>query len=597
MAVVLKLRNQPQLKNFLSALQDPADPNYHHFLTPQQFTAQYGPTQAQVNAVRQYLEAQGLSVTRVTPNHLAIYAKAPGGTLEQAFGIRLNDYRYQGRNVYGPAEKPRLPADLAARVGSILGLNNIIRTRSMSIGGVQPAEAYQCLDLNGDPVPQKVYTPQQFRTAYDWPTLADTNYGAGATIAIAAADSSNFSMNDLNTFWDNHGLPHHSVTLVTVASGTNDGVSESEEDAEWAGTMAPGANLVIYRGDGGVQGLFTVYAQIVQDNQAQVLTTSFSYTETPSALSAGHPIFAQAAAQGITVVAASGDDGGVPYYPSTDPLVTSAGGTSLVLNSDNTIQNERVWNDDWGATGGAVSALFSRPSWQYGPGVPGDNSFRDTNDISLDADPCTGYPAIGPLGSLHVGGTSLVAPQIAALFADFISLSGNARLGQANPALYEDARTHYAADFHDITQGFNSASQYATPNWDYPTGWGTLDVTQLLNHFDGGIALAPPLHGAAEFLRCVNRQAQYLLDWQSGPIGTAGSYQLDQQTSSSTWVNVYNGTGTTQGLYLPAGTVHLRLRGRSNSPQFWTRYTDWSFQVPSCGGGGGGQSKTADSGS
>lgn len=176
--------------------------------------------------------------------------------------------------------------------------------------------------------------------------------------------------------------------------------------------MALEANLLIYIGNelpppGIPSSLHDVMNRIVNDNQAQVMTVSWGYDELSN-----HALFKQAAADGITVVVASGDDGAASAYPSTDPYVVSAGGTSLLLNGDNSIQGEVVWNDDWGATGGTVSTLFSEQPWQYGPGVP-QNGWRNTNDLSLDADTCTGYHfyyhGYQDPWSRFGGGTSFVA--------------------------------------------------------------------------------------------------------------------------------------------------------------------------------------------
>lgn len=208
--VILKLRNQPQLRKFLTALQDPSSSEYHQFLTPEQFTDQYGPTQAQVSAVTNYLKSRGLSITGVTPNRMTIHVQATSGVFEHAFGIQINDYRYRGRSVYGPAEAPRLPPVIAGEVTSILGLGNIVRPRPLSITSSKPA-TQGCGNF-----PVRIYAPRQMWHAYDWPLVGGATNGAGTTIAIASMDSLDFTTNDPATFWSHYGLPQHSMTVITV---------------------------------------------------------------------------------------------------------------------------------------------------------------------------------------------------------------------------------------------------------------------------------------------------------------------------------------------------------------------------------------------
>ncbi len=557
--VVLKLRNTAQLKNFLKQVQDPASEEYRQFLTPQQFTSLYGPTQDQVSTVVDYLEKQGLQVVSVAPDNLSINVRGTSGTYEKALGIQINDYVYQGRRVYGTRDNPQLPTAIAGQVQSVLGLTDIIR--------LYPMLARPSITLSPPLIAS--YIPQQIATAYDWPYISDSANGAGVTIANATADSSNLSVDNLDTFWSHYELPAHSVTIINVDGQGNltDGTDETTLDEEWGGAMAPGAKLQIYDASNYYyQDFFDTYSTIVNNNQAQIMTTSWGSCEPDiGGVRAGEEdvIFMQAAAQGITVFAAAGDSGSsdskdclTDYpdqadYPSSDPYVVAAGGTKLTLNTDNAIASEVAWS----LTGGAESQYFSEPSWQVGAGVS-QNGARNTSDISMDADPATGYTIYNGSWQKCWGGTSFVAPQLAGLFAVFVSLSGEARLGLANPVIYADANSGlYANDFHDITEG-NNGEFSAGIGWDHPTGWGSFDAVNLLSHMDGSIALSAPSRISMEYMRCVNRQDKYLVSWGPGQVGSASSYHLEQG-SAGTWVTVYEGSGMLTSLFRVGEPNHI----------------------------------------
>jgi kumamolisin len=599
--VVLKLRNITKLKSFLASLQDSASPEFHQFLTPQQFTDQYGPTEVQVSAVTDWLKSQGLTIAGVAPNRLTIRVKATTGALERVFDIRINDYQYSGRSVFSPAGKPHVPPAIAGEVTTILGLSDVVKPRPLSIP--RPLSAAQsCGGV------RLSYTPHQITTAYDWPSITDTNNGGGVTIANATAATipgQGFSSQDITKFWTNEGLPsNHSITFITVApaAGKTRGNGETTIDEEWAGAMAPGADLLIYVSQDSLLGFHNDYSQIVSDNQAQIVTHSWGALESDAAtygcggsdtcLNADHALFMQAAAQGVTIVAASGDYGGDNIvWPSTDPYVTSAGGTRLLLNGDGTIKSETVWNNGCVAggkcrTGGGVSSVFDEPFWQHGSGVP-QNGHRNTGDLSLDADPCTGYDYYFQ-GSpkKYGGGTSFVAPELAGLFADFVSLDSG-RLGAANKWIYADARDYYSSDFHDITQGSNGPYN-AGPGWDHPTGWGTPDAVQLLGHLVNGV-ISPPRFLSAQFIRCVYYQTQMLLQGEKGEVGpTPSSYQVDDDIGTNDWQTIHNGRFITFSYSFPPfqGGMNVRLRARAWNGHAWSDYAYWRVYVPKCQGVG-----------
>jgi kumamolisin len=478
--VGLKLHNQAQLKQFLHELQDPSSPNYRHFLEPEQFTELYGPTQADVYAVTNFLNSNGIRVTDVSPNRLLIHAEASTSTLENAFHVSIGDYQFAGHNFYAAATNPNIPAQLSSMVQTIIGLDNAVVMTPHLIQ--QPAQ-FQPKALGGQP---PGLSPQQVATAYDWPTITNTNHGAGVNIGIATAYG--FRALDVTRFWNHYGLPLHKVNVIHVDGVTRLINVETSLDIERSGSMAPGATIYVYEGVDPQFSTFTdVYNQFVTDNVVDVVTTSWGAPESETPLATileDDAIFEQANAQGISLFAAAGDNGSsdgtgnsnTADYPSSDPFVTAAGGTTLYLNSDDTINNETVW----GGSGGADSAVFTAPVYQQTALGLLSTDPRVSSDMAMDADPSTGYSvyANGKWAGVY-GGTSFVAPQLAGLFAVEVSRTG--RIGRANHWIYLDATTNYATDFHDITSGCNGLF-CAVPGWDHPTGWGTPDGRNLIEN-------------------------------------------------------------------------------------------------------------------
>ncbi len=553
--VGLRLSHPNALNRFLGELQDPASPLYRHFLTPAEFTQAYGPTTAQVTAVTDFLQSRGIHVTGVSSNRLLIHTEASAGTYEQALGVVLEDYAYHGRTFFAPSHAPVLPVSIAGDVESLIGLSDAAIMRPMWIRG--PVTISRKSGNTAAATPSG-YSPQQIATVYDWPSITSTASGSGVTIANATAESTNLSMSDLDTFWNQYGLPTHTVNITPVDGTTRStgGTIETTIDEERSGAMAPGATLDVYDADSATDQDFTdTYNTIVTDNTAQVMTTSWGEPEADASsttLSTDDSIFKQAAAQGISVFAAAGDNGSsdgtsnpdTADFPSSDPYVLAAGGTTLTLTSSNTRSSEIAWSSG----GGAESAVFSEPSWQVGNGVP-QNGFRNTSDLAMDADPNTGY-SVYEAGSWSVyGGTSFVAPQLAGLWADGVADNGGTRLGQANQAEYGVANSaNYANDFYDVTSGSNGAFS-AGVGWDHPTGWGTPVATNLIANIvtptTGGGGVAAPTASNGSVTTAENTAVSGTLS-ASGPSGAALSFAIVAQPAngSVTLTNASTGAFT-----------------------------------------------------
>ncbi|MGH8278311.1 MAG: hypothetical protein ACRETQ_01920, partial [Gammaproteobacteria bacterium] len=179
-----------------------------------------------------------------------------------------------------------------------------------------------------------------------------------------------------------------------------------------------------------------------------------------------------------------------------------------------------------------------------------------------------------------IGGTSFVAPQLAALAADWISLAGGEDMGAADPDIYADANSaNYSTDFHDVTSGSNGAFG-AGPGWDHPTGWGSLNASEFLTHIDGGIALSPPQNLSDEYFGCVQNTDEYKVSWDAPVIGTPTGYnfQWDEPEQGIGWVSG-PADGIIKGIR-PNTLVNVRVQATnaSVSSQYATTY----FTSQSC---------------
>jgi kumamolisin len=299
------------------------------------------------------------------------------------------------------------------------------------------------------------------------------------------------------------GLRTGAINVTPVAGGASSTSPEPVLDIEVIHAIAPAANIDVYESQADLGSVARMFSQIVSDNHAQVVSISLGACEKgldPSASQSFYDSidnsFRQAAAQGMSVLVASGDSGAYGCQddnlsvqePSSSPYVTAVGGTALFTNPDGSYSREAGWEGplETSGGGGGVSVVYQRPSWQTGPGVANQfsNGARQVPDIAADADPLTGYSVYysgdgGCRGSQCwqvVGGTSGATPLWAGivLLANELSRShGGKPLGLLNPRLYQlGASAQASRVFHDVTIGGNLYYPAASA-WDYSTGWGS----------------------------------------------------------------------------------------------------------------------------
>ncbi len=494
LAVILKLRNRQNLDSLIAAQNTPGSPSYHKFLTPAQFLSAYGPTQQDDDAVAAFLAGYGFSVKK-TANRQLLIAQGTAAEAGQAFQTELHAYNVDGKQEYANKSSPQVPASLSGVIKTVQGLDSKKLNSNLKSG--QAGSAASAMTA----VPG--YSPDQISTAYDYPNLHGYS-GGGRTIAVATAGD--FSNSDISAFENQFGYQPASLSRVFCdvqsqgCGGPNQspGVDDPETtlDVEWSTSLAPGAGELVYiapaqNGAVSTADLTDEYNQIVSDNSADVVTSSWGGCEDSNTAGQDDGIFAQGAAQGQTWLIASGDDGsncdpngsfGVDY-PASSPYVTAMGGTTLNLDGSNNISSETAW----GGSGGGTSGIELRPSWEYGSSFFA-NGMRWTPDLAMDGDPNTGMSIYytGPnarfSGWGQAAGTSIDAPFASALAAE-IGQYGNKRLGIfAAPVNRLANSSYHSTFFHDITAGSNGFYA-AGPGWDPATGWGSPDGYLLMLNY------------------------------------------------------------------------------------------------------------------
>lgn len=480
------------LEAALAALNDPTSPEYHHFLSPQEYASRFGAASATVASLAATLRANGLRVPMAAASAGLLNAQGTVATLDALFGVRLSDYcDKHGERYIAPDVTPHIPASLAG-VSGVLGLD----TRSViQTGSIVSPRRPMVTGGNG-------FGPTELERAYDLGPLHQAGLtGANQTVALPEIDQ--FRRSDVQSYDQTFGLRTGAINITPVAGGASSTSPEPVLDIEVIHAIAPAANIDVYESEADLGSVAQMFSKIVSDNHAQVISISLGACEKgldPSQSQSFYDSidnsFQQAAAQGMSVLVASGDSGAYGCQddnlsvqePSSSPYVTAVGGTALFTNADGSYSREAGWEGPLESSGGGggVSVVYQRPSWQTGPGV--DNQFssgaRQVPDIAADADPLTGYSVYysgdgGCRGSecwQVVGGTSGATPLWAGivLLANELSRShGGKPLGLLNPRLYQLGASAQASQvFHDVTVGGNLYYP-AGSAWDYSTGWGT----------------------------------------------------------------------------------------------------------------------------
>jgi kumamolisin len=478
-------------------------------LTHARFNANHAADPAAVALVKRFAKEFGLKVEAGMPAPGRRTVKLTGSVanMQRAFGVSLShstidgvSYRVRDGGIY-------LPAELQGYVVAVLGLDNRPQARPhfRVLGEQQGAAAAEAAQAGGFSRPHTTsngsFTPVQVGQLYQFPQGASAS---GQTIGIIELGGG-FRQADIAAYFKSLGQKPPTVVAVPVGTGKNnpgdpngpDG--EVMLDIEVAGAVAPGARIVVYFAPNTDAGFVDAIAQAIHDTKYKpsVISISWGSAEinwTAQAMAALDSACQSAAALGITITAASGDNGssdGVNDgknhvdFPASSPHVLACGGTNL-HGSGSSISDEEVWNAQprGGATGGGVSDVFPLPSWQSGANVPqpsGSTGGRGVPDVAGDADPATGYVIRVDGKTMVFGGTSAVAPLWAGLIAVANQRNGK-QAGFIQPAIY--AAKNKSA-FRDTTRGDNGGFR-AGPGWDACTGLGSPIAPRVISAIKSG---------------------------------------------------------------------------------------------------------------
>jgi kumamolisin len=459
----------------------------------EEFATKHGADGGAIEKVKQFAKENNLTVGEVSPERRTVKLEGSAANMTRAFEVKLDRYQHEGHQYRARTGGIRLPGDLAPSVEAVLGLDD--RPQAKPHFRVRRAGAKKASSAGVS------YTPRQVAQLYGFPLDVD---GTGQTVGILELGGG-YKAADLKTYFSSLGIKQPSVISVSVDKGTNSPTNANGADAEVlldievVGAVAPGANIAVYFAPNTSQGFQDALSTAIHDatNKPSVISISWGSAEstwTAQAMTAMDSAAQDAAALGVTICVAAGDNGssdgvndGANHvdFPASSPHVLACGGTSL-KSANGAIQSETVWNDgaQGGAGGGGFSTQFPLPAWQASAKIkPPSGGGRGVPDVSGDADPDTGYSVLVDGESMVVGGTSAVAPLWSGLIALLNEKLGKP-LGFLQPALYGLPKS--AGAFHDITSGSNGAFS-AGPGWDAASGLGSPDGGNLLDALSGGV--------------------------------------------------------------------------------------------------------------
>ena|ERR1051326_5865556 len=465
-------------------------------LSREGYAERYGADRADIAQVEAFARAHGVSVVSASAARRSVVLSGTANQISSAFGVQLAAYEHPDGGTYRGRQGPiYIPSDLASVVQGVFGLDDRPAARPhirfvSDLEGHQPRAA----------ATRASFTPAQIGQLYDFPS--DVN-GHGQSVAIIELGGG-FRKTDLTTYFGKLGIPVPKVIAVSVDHGRNapSGPSGADGevmlDIEVVGAVAPGATIVVYFAPNTDQGFIDAITTAVHDNvhRPSVISISWGSPEvqwTQASVQAMDQAFQAAAAMGVSVYCAAGDNGANDFppgpgaqagnhadFPASSPHVIGCGGTHIAVTGSS-ISSEVVWNDPGGgATGGGFSTLFPRPSWQP---AYGSQNTRGVPDVAGDASPQSGYVVRVDGKDMVIGGTSAVAPLWSGLTALLNQKLGKP-LGFANPQLYGTNAASGA--FVDITVGNNNGFN-AGRGWDPCTGLGRPDGKKLLGAL-GGVA-------------------------------------------------------------------------------------------------------------
>jgi len=607
LVLVLPLRNQDELETLLHDLYDPSSSSYRDFLTVEEFTVKFGPTQQDYDAVARFARDNGFAVEGTSRNRLNLQVTAPVSAVEQVFHVNMGLYQHptENRTFFAPDREPT--PNLNIQLWHIAGLDNYSIPRPLFVHRAASTRSSNATTGSG---PSASFLGSDMRAAYYGGSLT----GSGQSLGLLEYYGTNLA--DLNTYYSNvrqtNNVP---VTLLstdgtstscTEASGCDD--TEQTIDMTQALGMAPGmSSLVMYVGSTDAA-IFNAMATASPLN-AQL---SSSWTWTPADPSTDNPYFEEFAAQGQNLFQAAGDSGAwtssSEIFPADDVYITSVGGTDLETSSAaGPWASETAWVDG----GGGISPdKFAIPSWQTSAASSCSScskTYRNGPDVSANAN-FTFYVCADQTSCTanEYGGTSFAAP----MWAGYLALvnqqsvaNGNKTLGFINPSLYSiGLSSSYDSDFHDVTSSSNGYS--ATTGYDLATGWGSPNGSGLLNALAGSSSPSFTLSSSPSSVTVTQGNSgtstitvtdlggfsgSVTLAASGLPSGVTAAFSPNPTTSTSTLTLTASSTATTgtatvtitgtSGSLMAKTTIALTVNASSGSKNFTLSLSPSSFTV------------------
>ncbi len=451
-------------------------PAKRRYLSRPEFAQKYGASPADVARIEAFAAQYQLKVVNSNLAKRSVVLCGTADAFGKAFETKLENYSHPNGVYRGRVGHLTVPTDLAGIVEGVFGLDN----RPQATPKFQLRKGPRMITAH---VADVSYPPPQLAKLYDFPTGAD---GAGQCIALIELGGGTRPA-DIDAYFSGLSMTPPTVVSVSVDDAANTPTTPDSADGEVmldvevAGAIAPGATIAVYFAPNTDAGFLDAVSTAIHDatNKPSVVSISWGGPEsswTAQTMSSFEQLFSDAAAMGITICVAAGDNGstdgvtdGAQHvdFPASAPHALACGGTSLTVNSDGSL-NETVWNDGSNsATGGGFSTNFPVPDYQSQ--LPNSPSGRGVPDIAGDADPNTGYSVRVDGEQMVIGGTSAVAPLWAGLIALLNQQLGKP-VGYLNPLLYGSLSSQGVTN--DIVSGNNGAEQ-AGPGWDACTGWGS----------------------------------------------------------------------------------------------------------------------------
>ena len=590
--IVLPLRDRTGLQNFLQEVQDPTSPSYHQFLTPQEFTARFGPTQENWDALVAFAKASGFEIINGTLEERDLRLSGTVANIEKAFHVTIGTYKdlTEDRTFFAVDREPTV--DLPFQLWHITGLDNDSRPHPLYVKksdyakahGIDPEKVVSNATTGSGP--SASFLGSDMRAAYYEGTALT---GSGQNLALFEFLGTDLA--DLNTYYSNVGQTKpYTPTLIstggystscTESSGCDD--TEQTLDMTQAMGMAPGSTMLYMYVCGNastISDTACISAMVSTASAPLSKQISCSWGWTPADPSTLDPYFEQMASQGQNFFAASGDSSAWSAsneaWPADDANIVSVGGTDLTTSSAaGPWASETAWAD----SGGGVSPdSIAIPTWQTpvdgcsgcsktlrnGPDVSANANF--TFYVCADQTTCTAN---------EYGGTSFAAP----MWAGYLALanqqaaSNGESIGFINPIIYPAAEgSGYGTDFHDITSG--SCGKYsAATGFDLCTGWGSPNTTGIINLLAGSATPSFTLSASPSSVTIAQGgsgtstitvtdlggfSGSVTLAASGLPSGVTAAFSPNPTTSTSTLTLTASATATT-------GTATVTITGTSGS--------------------------------